>query len=127
NDESPRRRGPQASGAPPEDAPAPADQAARDPRLRGGSEEVEEASQAATESPRRRGPQAIGAPPETPSAPAARSIPTTRHGKRAKRRQAARARAARRAAAAAPAAGPPREYKSLELGLAPAARAGALD
>ncbi|MBM0170923.1 hypothetical protein [Altererythrobacter sp. C41] len=70
NDESPRRRGPQAAGAPPEDAPAPADRAARDPRLRGGSEEVEEASQAAPESPRRRGPQAAGAPPEDAPAPA---------------------------------------------------------
>lgn len=108
--ESPRRRGPQAAGAPPEDAPAPDDQAARDPRLRGGSEEAEET------------PKAI-------SAPAARSSSAPRCGKRVKRRQAAKARAARRAAAAvpSPAAEPPLEYKSLELGLAPAPRAGALD
>lgn len=80
------------------------------------------------------GPQAAGAPPEDTPAPHDHAAGDrrlrggSRCGKRARKRKAARARAARRAAAASPPdAGQPLEYKSLELGLAGAGFAGALD
>ncbi|WP_338445041.1 hypothetical protein V5F89_07505 [Pelagerythrobacter marensis] len=71
--ESLRRQGPQATGAPPEDTPAPDDQAEEGPSLRWGSEEGEApASRSKTlpESLRRQGPRAPGAPPEDMPAPA---------------------------------------------------------